>query len=458
MISFGERVEMMVDKYLIQSTENVTFRKNEPIDHGKVIGFDAPWEQTGSLGTSVLYDGEKIMCYYRGFPATDDDSDEHQTACLSTSSDGIHFTPYPANIIEYDGNKENNIVLMETICHNFSPFYDTNPDCKEDERYKAIGGIGGTGLHVFASPDGIHWKRLVDGPVMTKGTFDSINIAFWNPHTKLYHCYSRYFHIFHRLDFALTNNMFHGEYIGSRAIQSCTSTDFIHWTDPVPNEYVDGIVENLYTNATTPVPGAEHIMVSFPMRYHDFRKKMTEADGYTKSGGLSDAILMTSRNGIHWDRTLSDAWVAGSLYSHEWTQRNFITLRGIIEQGNDFYIYTTKNYDWDDDGIFLYSIPRYRFLSLYADGKGGSFTTKELSFTTDTIHLNYSTSAFGSVVVQVLNLDGTIRYTSKEIYGNELSYPLTIPNLAGTEGMLRFTLKEAHIYAIGSNMAKKHVN
>lgn len=86
---------------------------------------------------------------------------------------------------------------------------------------------------------------------------------------------------------------------------------------------------------------------------------------------------------------------------------------------------------------------------------GSLFTTKELSFTTDTIYLNYSTSAFGRVVVQVLNLDGTIRYTSKEIYGNELSYPLTISNLAGTEGLLRFTLKEAHVYATGSNMSKK---
>ena len=58
---------------------------------------------------------------------------------------------------------------MDTFCHNFAPFYDTNPNCKPDERYKAIGGIiQQGGIHVFASPDGIHWHLLADGPVITR--------------------------------------------------------------------------------------------------------------------------------------------------------------------------------------------------------------------------------------------------------------------------------------------------
>lgn len=455
MICFGDRIEMMVDKYLIQDMQNVSFRKVEPLNRGKVIGFGAPWEQVGSLGTTVLDDGEKIMCYYRGYPAEGDDDDNRQTACVSVSEDGVHFTPYPVNEHKYGDITENNIVLMDTICHNLAPFYDTNPVCKPDERYKAIAGIGATGLLALCSADGIHWRRMMEEPVITKGAFDSINVVFWDPHAEMYRCYSRYFHIFHEIDWVQGVDIFHGKWIGSRAIQSSTSKDFIHWTDPIPNEYRDGVVENLYTNATTPVPGAEHTLVSIAMRFHDFRKKLTQDDGYTGSGGLSDAVLMTSRNGVYWERTLTDAWLAGSLNSREWTQRNFITLRGIVERGDDFYIYTTLHYDWDDHGIYLLSVPRYRFLSLYADAAGGSFTTKELSFTTDTIHLNYSTSAFGSVMVQVLDQDGMVRYTSPEIYGNELSYPLTIPGLAGTTGTLRFVLKEAHVYAIGSDMKKR---
>ncbi|MBQ9717420.1 MAG: hypothetical protein IJV76_05455, partial [Clostridia bacterium] len=160
----------------------------------------------------------------------------------------------------------------------------------------------------------------------------------------------------------------------------------------------------------------------------------------------------TSRDGVYWDRTLKDAWLSGSLYEHEWTQRNFITLGGIVERGDQFYIYTMKNYMWDDDGICAYSVPKYRFLSLYADRKGGSFTTKPLCFTSDDLYLNYSTSAYGSVQVTIRDETGAEIYTSDEIFGNELSYRLHIDGLTGRTGTMTVRLCEAHVYALGSRM------
>jgi hypothetical protein len=45
--------------------------------------------------------------------------------------------------------------------HNFAPFKDLNPDCKTDERYKALAS-GDTygGLYPFKSPDRIHWSLM----------------------------------------------------------------------------------------------------------------------------------------------------------------------------------------------------------------------------------------------------------------------------------------------------------
>lgn len=446
MINFGSRIEMLADKYLLAEMNNVSFRKTELKPLGKVIGFDQPWEGLGSLGMTIFEDEENIKCYYRGFPDHQADTNERQTSCLAVSEDGIHFTPVPVNEIVYDGIAENNIVRMDCFCHNFAPFRDTNPDCIPGEKYKAIGGLSNQGgIHVFGSPDGIHWHMMADGPVITKGAFDSMNMAFWNPHTRRYHVYSRYFDkTVKRADMP----------IGCRAIQSCTSEDFIHWTDPVPNEYAEGYPrDQLYTNAARPVPGAEHILVSIPMRFHERRKKVQDYEGNPYgSAGVSDAVLMTSRDGVHWDRMLKDAWLSGGLYSHEWTQRCFITLGGIIERGNDFYIYTEQNYMWDDDGIWAYSIPKYRFLSLYADEEGGSFTTKTLKFETDDIHLNYSTSAYGYIRVTILDDSGSEIFASDEIYGNELSHKLTVKGLSGKTGVMRIELKGAHLYAMGSDM------
>jgi hypothetical protein len=44
------------------------------------------------------------------------------------------------------------------------PFRDTNPDCKPDARYKAIGRTGGVGLYALKSADSVNWK-LAGRPV-----------------------------------------------------------------------------------------------------------------------------------------------------------------------------------------------------------------------------------------------------------------------------------------------------
>ncbi len=449
MIDFGKKIELMVDDYLIEQKHNLTFRYQFPTDEGRVITFEKEWEQAGSSTMTVLQDEQNIKCYYRGFPADPDpegggDLDVRQTSCLSVSDDGVHFTPYPVNEIVYDEIRENNIVRMDTFCHNFAPFYDTNPNCDPKERYKAIGGVRQQGgIHVFGSPDGIHWNMLADGPVITKGDFDSMNRAFWSPETGLYHCYSRVWLS------VPTQDKCEDEPKKVRAIQFCTSSDFIHWSEPVKNEYADGPLDELYTNAATPVPGAEHLVVSIPMRFHATRQTLPN---YPEPG-ISDAILMTSRDGIHWSRPVKDAWLTGGPDNdREWTQRNFITAGGIIEHDNKHYFYIQKHFMWDDCGIWAYSVPKYRLMSLYADGDGGSFVTKPLHFESDSISLNCATSAYGSIRVTVRDTEEKVLFVSDEIYGNTLSHTLTFEGLAGTEGTLLIEMQEAHLYAIGASM------
>ena len=91
-------------------------------------------------------------------------------------------------------------------------------------------------------------------------------------------------------------------------------------------------------------------------------------------------------------------------------------------------------------------------ISLFADGCGGSFVTKPLTFTDDTFYPNYATSAYGGIAVTVLNDDGTVFSELPELYGNELSHSVHVEGLAGRKGRISMRLYEAHLYAMGSGM------
>ena len=438
MINFGKRVELLTDEFLIEKKDGLSFRYEKPEKLGQVLSFEKPWEKEGSLGLTAIDDGGRVMLYYRGFPGDDkSDLDEKQTSCLAVSEDGIRFKRAEVNRIDYDGIRENNIVRMDVNCHNFAPFLDASPACRPEEKFKAIGGLSTTGgLRAWSSPDGIAWTLMAPDPVITDGVFDSMNMAFFDPAAGVYRAYFRTWSA--------------GEYSGWRSISSAVSEDFLHWGPTVPNEYPGiGICEHLYTNAARPIPGAEHMLVSMPMRFMETRKMF---DDYALSSGVSDAVFMTSRDGHIWDRPIRDGFLRGGLYSHEWTQRCFIPVGGIIPRGDRFLFYIEQNYMWDDDGIWAYAVPRFRFLSLYADGKGGALETKELAFESDDIFLNFATSAYGFIRVKILGPEGEPVFVSDELFGNDLSRRVHVDGLSGTRGRMEIEIREADLYAMGSEM------
>lgn len=443
MITLGKRIEMFTDDYLIDTVNRIVLTLNRPECREKVLTFEKEWEGAGSLGLTVFRDGDKIRMYYRGFPTGASDLDEMQTSCLAVSDDGIHFERAEVDRIAYKGIKKNNIVYMGVEAHNFSPFLDANPQCLPDEKYKAIGGILSTGgIHIYGSADGIVWHELEDKAVITDGAFDSMNIAFYDRYIKKYRCYSRYFT--------------RGDWQGFRAIQSCTSDDFHIWSAQTKNHYIgqDKIYEHFYTNATQPVPGAEHMLISIPMRFAESRKKIPEHNG----GGVSDCVFMTSRDGVNWNRPSKEAWIYGGLNKREWTQRCFITLSGIIPAGDEFQFYVMKNYMWPNDdgngeGIWRYTIPAYRFASLHAGADGGGFTTKPFVWEGDGLRINYNTSATGFIRAAVIGADGFGFDECGEIFGNEMVYEITwngktLREFKGKEIKLAFEMNDAYLYAL----------
>ena len=440
-IDIADHVEMFVDDYLIEQMQGMSLKLQTPERREVVMTFDKPWEGTASGYHTIIKDGEKYRLYYRGF--CPEDRDPRQVLCYAESSDGINFTRPNLGFVEWDGSKENNIVLMGAFAHNFAPFLDTNPDVKHEERYKAVAGFssewGGTGLLGFTSPDGMNWKQVGDKPLTTDGQFDSLNVVFWDPNSKCYRLYSRY-------------------WIGStRAVQSATSKDFRTWSSQQPNVYAPGTpLEHFYTNASTPCPGAEHIYLSFPKRFIEDRKKIAEHPEV----GVSDALFMTSRDGINWDRRFLEAWVRPGRDQRNWTERSNMPAMGIVETADDeFSIYISEHCRWNDNRLRRLSIRKHGFASVNADAVGGEFVTRPLIFSGKHLILNYATSAAGSIQVEMLDENGhPIKgYTLQDmppLYGDELDAVIAwkggndLTTLQGKPVRLRFVLKDADLFAM----------
>ncbi|MDX1359110.1 MAG: hypothetical protein R3232_09790 [Clostridia bacterium] len=442
-MDIGNRIEMFVDKVLIESMEGCSLKLNKPVRREKVMTFDQPWESVTSGYITVINDDGVVRMYYRG--ATDRiDNKSYEYTCYAVSSDGINFFRPRLGLHEHNGDKLNNIILKHVPeCHNFAPFIDTKPGIMADEKFKAVGGHeridnNHAKLYGLVSADGIHWTRTGDEPILTEGMFDSHNIPLYDPNTGKYRCYARYFD-----QEALENPE---AYHGIRSIKSFASEDFINWEEPVNNSYDVPYKEEFYTNATVCCPGAEHFYLSFPKRFIADRQR----DFFTAAPAVSDAVFMSSRDGVKWNRTFREAWVRPGLDKKNWVNRNNMPACGIVDTGgNEFSMYISENYRTDTNGVRRLSIRKFGFASVNAGYDTGTFTTVPLEYTGSALYINYSTSAAGHVKVTAIGDDGIIA-ESGIIYGDEIFEKVDFnKSLAGHKGLrLRFELKDADIYAI----------
>lgn len=437
-IELGTRWELFVDSHLIASSKGISLRMNPPERREVVLTTDAPWEGNASAYFSVIQDGELIRLYYRGsVPGTDESA--NQVTCVAESRDGINFTRPKLGLIEVNGSKENNVIWHGVESHNFAPFLDRNPNCKSEERYKALAGLKSSGgLFAFVSADGIHWKKMREEPVITTGDFDSLNLAFWDSARGRYACYSRIF----------INDI--------RAVQSAHSADFISWSEPEPNQYAEGVpLEHFYTSATLSCPGAEHLLIAFPKRFIPERTKSMEAG----SGGISDAVFMSSRDGINWDRTFQEAWVRPGLDQQNWTHRNNMPAWGIAETAHDEWsLYISEHYQWPDNRLRRLVLPRHRIASVHAGAEEGELITHPFTFTGERLVLNYSTSAAGSVQAELQDASGAVipGYAITDlspIFGDDLDETVNwksgndVSTLKGKTVRLRLVMRDADLFA-----------
>ncbi|MDA0835786.1 MAG: hypothetical protein O2955_13960 [Planctomycetota bacterium] len=433
-IDVGSQLQLMWDDLLIDSMQGLELRLHSPRPAEIVIEKDKPWEDSTMYDPTVIKDGEKYRMWYR----TNFNTSPFYTG-YAESGDGITWTKPNLGLFEFKGSKENNIVWSSgedrKLGYVLSIFKDENPDAKPEERYKGastIAGGEGAGMYPLVSPDGIHWTRVSDKPMLTGGLFDAHNIVLWDAPRQQYLAYPR------------------GFFGPIRHIRRASSKDFVHWT---PLEFIDlgdGELEHLYKNAAIPYYRRPDILLMFPKRFMESRKP----DPDWVVTGVSDIVFMFSRDTVHWDRRFREAFIRPGLDQRNWHDRAIEAGPTLVPTGpGEMSLYYMERYRTDDVMIRRGVLREDGIASIHAKFAGGEFVTKPLVFAGNRLSINYSTSAAGSVQIELQDAEGNRLAETDEMYGDEIEHVVKwkanadVGSLAGKPVRMKTTMKDADLFS-----------
>ena len=324
-VNIGSRLELMLDDYLVESMDNLTFLRHSPVPAECVLKFDDPWDGPWAMYVTIFKDGDIYRMYYASMqydPA--DYRGDHQFACYAESTDGINWVKPSLGLYEFKGtyrtgpvepSKDNNILFDGYCSHNFTPFIDTRLGVLDSERYKAVGGNPKPFL--FSSADGIHWK-LLRKVAFPKGHYDSHNVAFWDTEKKEYAFYCRYIDSNRYCSFARSS-----------------SDNFIIWTKPKPVSIkFNGPKHGFYTNGTIPYFRAPHLYISLPMRMRGSDGPDGGFPGHrwkVQRAGIADGIFLFSRDGMNFSEPYMESFIRPGPDPNNWSKHGIMPGWGMLQ-------------------------------------------------------------------------------------------------------------------------------
>ena len=427
------RRELFIDDFLIASRRNTEFKPHFPTE--------LPMPQGRPLGNYVtlMKTPERYLLYYRGsdgvYKGSAFNNHPGEFVGVAQSLDGVIWDGVRLNRFKGKPVPDNTLFYGKGfITHNFVPFFDSNPECQENQRYKAVAGVRETkGLFAYCSPDGINWQLLQEKPVIeytpekTGGhMLDSQNVVFYSEAEK---CYVMYIRVWKTADGLK----------GVRSFAKVTSRDFRTWSEP---EFltVNRKREHLYVSGLAPYARAPRIYVGAATRYFGTR------------GSATDVTMLFSREGQGILRPWAGAWITPGLDEERWLNRMNYIAWGMVEvDGKALYMYHSRKqlaYRFRLDG----------FVSLSSGLRCGNVLTKPFYRKSGELELNLATSAGGSFQIEVCDsegnaLPGSSFKENRTFWGDKISWT---PEWEGKRAAdlpagvyrLRFRMKECDLYSI----------
>ena len=380
----------------------------------------------------------------------------------ATSENGVFWERPNMGIVEYEGSKDNNIVLLDAAFGNvIKDTRDPNPE----RLYKSLfwespdfdpSGKPNTGesVSVAFSPDGLHWTKYEGNPELTRSS-DTHMLLGWDDLHQKYVAYPR----------PTTR-----EGDASRRIGRSTSDDFEHWTEIEEVLRPDGQDPPAMEFYGMPVFKYEGLYLGLLWAYHTPPEEVGDPSK-TRNAATIEVQLASSRDGISWER-------AGG-------RKPFIPNGppGSIDAG---VIYTAKEPVIVDDEIWFYysampgehsvrgnsgpiCLAKLRldgFVSMDAEDDTGTLVTKPFRCEGGPLTINAAARG-GMVGVAVLDESGIQYrgYSRQECAlfdGDSTSHRVTwrenssLEELKGKDIMFKFYLRNASLYAfaVGETTSK----
>jgi hypothetical protein len=470
-IEIGSRLELFVDHHLIHTLDKASLKMHAPVKKEIAFYEDAPWEGNYGGYHSVLKDGEQFRYYYRGTQRLNDGINKfaHMVTCCILSPDGITWQRPSFGLVEFNGSKDNNIIWKNDLTDGFKGYsacfmvsLNTNPEARPEERFIALAhtqeaSIGEDGKpigrHVIlTSADGVHFTLKPD-PVLEMSRSDAGgDVVFWDTNLQRYVAYMRGYR---NLETGAITGYGQG---GVRQVIRSTSPDLAEWSKPELVSFGDSPVENIYTCMPEQYFRAPHLYIALGTRFMEERKAVKEF--WRK--GVNEGVLLSSRDGITWDRTFMEAFVRPGRDRENWTSRAFYLTKGIVQTAPDemsIYWFEHADHGPKDMRVRRGALRLDGFVSVNGPYAGGEMVTKPLVFQGSRLVLNYATAAAGSIQVELQDEQGTpipgfTLADFPETYGDEIegvaAWKTTsdVSPLAGKPVRLRFVLKDADVYSL----------
>ena len=458
-------VQLFIDDHLIETTKGMrrTVHQWEKYPGNPVLRADKPWEFGGRYITyaSVIYDRQEHVFKAWYWTLNDEDSEipttKIKSMCYATSPDGINWQKPNLGLFEFQGSKDNNIVMasrwenLKSVPTLFTFGAIKTPWDPDPRRlYKACFYERPTGVEYMSSSDGvwgaisrdgIHWIKS-KAPIMNS-VGDTVGFFYDSIHGK-YVCFGKRY----------TDR--------GRSRFQCQSKDFVNWTQPhliMKTDDQDDQPCDLYNN--TGFVWGDMLLSWLQVFYHDkdpYRHRLV-------------VELMYSRDGLNWCRMPNRQTVldVGPDGSYERTNQSPAGGEPIVV-GNRMYMYYGADTKYHDGGgehhgnICLGTLRRDGFVSMDANPHGGVLTTKPLLLAPQQsdglpiqVHVNVK-SDWGHCLVELLDeagraIPGYSKDQADDIVTDTVDTIVTwggkgdIGNLMRQPIRLRFHLQNARLYS-----------
>lgn len=419
---------------------------------GPILGNDKPWEYSLCYPT-LCYSEGKYRLWYEAIAPLDHGAAD--LLCYAESNDGVSWEKPELGLVEFAGNKRNNIVYDAALAgrgfHGVGVFCD--PVGAPHERYKAVYNSVGTAemvaqlkaqspasvtplgeakkLLIFSagSPDGLRWKPLPN-PLMAQMS-DTGTTMYYDETLRRYVGFFR---------MSFMNRRVVGRSESPAVDVPWPAPEAVLWTDPrdLPSN-------DHYTNGKSLYPGTKTAHFLFPTMYQRF----SDTSVVRMVGSLDGRNWMAIPGKDVLEQGAEGTWDGGCVFAGN----------GLAEIAGDRvalpyigYALPHKFPRLERCGeVGLATWPKHRLSALVADEEG-EFYTQPLQLPGESLFLNFHARRDGYVKVEAVDQEGRSLDDCDPLWGDCLRAPVcwksqTALRQSASGVTFRFRLRGAKLYS-----------